>query len=452
MCLLRTLVSLLLMSDNPAQANLASTPTIRRLLVCTLAAPTLASPLFGIWNIEQAKAMRELGVRVQLLKPVFRVPRWIAALSTRARRHAMSAESYEIDGIPVRSPRTLFAAPRMLRVTGAELLPQVVGTYAQLTLTRALAAAVDQFQPDAVLAHSVVTWATAIERVLVPRRVAHAYIEHSQDEVMRVRPGSALANLICRGAGHSSAVFVVGEQMRQHLAERVGCPGVRFVANGVTPLPDAKPHQRRPDELQRQLVVLSAGHYYPKRGFELLVDAFSRVAVDDDRAHLYLVTEPPASLLAQIATSPVSARIHLLGTLPHTQLLQWMAWSDLFALPSYREAFGIVYGEALSAGVPVIMSTDCGFRALLQPVHDHEDSARHNFGWVVKPNDLDSLTSALRDAFQRPDLREAMGHAGQRFVRESLTWKANASAIIDVLSRPPVDGSAPATASAAAVR
>ena len=47
------------------------------------------------------------------------------------------------------------------------------------------------------------------------------------------------------------------------------------------------------------------------------------------------------------------------GLLDRTQVRDWMRWCDVFVLPSIHETFGVVVGEAMACGKPVI-ATRCG--------------------------------------------------------------------------------------------
>ncbi len=50
---------------------------------------------------------------------------------------------------------------------------------------------------------------------------------------------------------------------------------------------------------------------------------------------------------------------HFLGLLTPAEVRHWMQRSDVFVLPSLHETFGMVLGEAMACGKPVI-STRCG--------------------------------------------------------------------------------------------
>jgi glycosyltransferase involved in cell wall biosynthesis len=90
---------------------------------------------------------------------------------------------------------------------------------------------------------------------------------------------------------------------------------------------------------------------------------------------------------------------------------------DVFVLPSVREPYGTVYGEAMAAGLPVV-----GWRAGNLPYmasHGRE-------GLLVEPGDLAGLASALRRLAEDGDLRRRLGAAARRRAATFPTWEQTA--------------------------
>ena len=97
----------------------------------------------------------------------------------------------------------------------------------------------------------------------------------------------------------------------------------------------------------------------------------------------------------------------------------YLASLDLFALPTDWENFGVVLGEALSLGVPVITTTNTPWQWV----------AAAGVGWFIEPTEA-ALTGALREATARPRVR-----VDRATVVERLQW-SRAVAALDEATRP----------------
>ena len=87
--------------------------------------------------------------------------------------------------------------------------------------------------------------------------------------------------------------------------------------------------------------------------------------------------------------------------------------ADIFALPSVKEPYGTVYGEAMSTGLPVV-----GWRAGNLP-YLAEDGQE---GLLVEPGDVPALARALQRLATDGDFRHAMGEAARRRALARPTW------------------------------
>jgi glycosyltransferase involved in cell wall biosynthesis len=106
--------------------------------------------------------------------------------------------------------------------------------------------------------------------------------------------------------------------------------------------------------------LLFLGRIHPKKGCDLLVSAFARVAALDPEIDLVMAGPDPqqwqTELQIQAEASGVGYRIHWPGMLRGDA--KWGAFlaSEAFVLPSHQENFGIAVAEALACGRPVLLS------------------------------------------------------------------------------------------------
>jgi glycosyltransferase involved in cell wall biosynthesis len=116
---------------------------------------------------------------------------------------------------------------------------------------------------------------------------------------------------------------------------------------------------RYPD-LRGKRIVLFISRIHPKKGCDLLIEAFAKVLAPHSDWHLVIAGPDQVGLrkpLSHLAERlGVSSRITWTGMLTGT--LKWGAIraAEVFALPSHQENFGIVVAESLAAKVPVLIS------------------------------------------------------------------------------------------------
>lgn len=102
--------------------------------------------------------------------------------------------------------------------------------------------------------------------------------------------------------------------------------------------------------------------------------------------------------------------------------------ADVVVAPSTRpEAFGRVAAEASAMAKPVIVADHGGQR---ETVIEGETGTR------AEPGSAPALTACIRTlANLRPEARDAMGQAGQAYVREHFSKKQLQTATLNVYAR-----------------
>jgi glycosyltransferase involved in cell wall biosynthesis len=91
-----------------------------------------------------------------------------------------------------------------------------------------------------------------------------------------------------------------------------------------------------------------------------------------------------------------------------------LAATDVFAMPSRVDSFGIVYLEAWAYGVPVI---GCQAGGVPDVIDDGQD------GLLIPFGDQQALAAAIDALLADPDRRRAMGQRGRAKVEANYTWE-----------------------------
>jgi len=103
----------------------------------------------------------------------------------------------------------------------------------------------------------------------------------------------------------------------------------------------------------------------------------------------------------------IAHRIRFLGQ--RTDIPSLLTGSDLFCQPNVGpEPFGIVFVEALCAGLPVITTAMGGGLEIIKP----------SCGVLIAPDDVRALASLLQRLMSSPELRMAMSNSAPARARE----------------------------------
>ncbi|MGQ0696840.1 MAG: glycosyltransferase [Panacagrimonas sp.] len=113
-------------------------------------------------------------------------------------------------------------------------------------------------------------------------------------------------------------------------------------------------------ELKGKRQILFLGRVHPKKGCDLLIEAFAQVAARDPALHLVMAGPDQigwqAALMKLAEERGVGERITWTGMLQGE--LKWGAFlaAEVFILPTHLENFGIAIAEAMAVGTPVLIS------------------------------------------------------------------------------------------------
>jgi glycosyltransferase involved in cell wall biosynthesis len=112
--------------------------------------------------------------------------------------------------------------------------------------------------------------------------------------------------------------------------------------------------------------------------------------------------------------------VFLAGWHAQSALPGFLNAADVMVHASVREQFGQVLVEAMACGVPPIAVARGGPATIV-------DDGRT--GWLVEPDDVETLGQAMLEAVNDPDERQARGRAARSEVQRRYTWSAIGAAL-----------------------
>ena len=220
----------------------------------------------------------------------------------------------------------------------------------------------------------------------------------------------------------AAAIHYASDVERRH-AEEAGFTTRGFVVPlGVDPSRyecglDLKPVIERHPELAGRTLVTYLGRLAPKKGLELLVDAFDRIA---SRVDAQLVLAGPDDGLAddlrrRVRERRLDRRVAFVGALA-AEKVALLRCSSVFVLPSEDESFALSVLEAMAAGVPVVVTAGVALG----------DVARRADAGIVVQADADALAAAILHVLEDRAAAERLAANARQLVRLAYSWEARA--------------------------
>ncbi len=171
--------------------------------------------------------------------------------------------------------------------------------------------------------------------------------------------------------------------------------------------------------------ILCVAKHYPRKGIADLIEALPFVIRAVPGVRLSLVGGGPQFEFHQELARQrgVFRYIEFVGDVnDDARLARYYRKAQIFCLPTYHETFGIVFLEAMAAGLPVVAYRSTAVPEVVSP----------NEGLLTPVGDIARLAQNLVTLLLNRTLREQMGAAGRRKVRQ-FSWQASAQELLRLL-------------------
>ena len=204
-------------------------------------------------------------------------------------------------------------------------------------------------------------------------------------------------------------------------AEKAATESLLDVNHGtVIPLGIEAPLSTNGDS-PRDRYVLVLSRLHPKKGLDVLIDAFVQPKFEDWR--LIIAGDGPVEYvdLLKRRAARASERIVFTGWLDGEKKDAMLRGASLLVLPSYQENFGLCVMEALARSVPVLVSPH---------VNLANEIAAANAGWIA-PVEKHAVDRALAEALSDEGELAKRGRAG-KLLSQQYSWERVASSLVEL--------------------
>ncbi len=212
-----------------------------------------------------------------------------------------------------------------------------------------------------------------------------------------------------------SGIFAMGKWLAKDLIERCGYSPdkVHHVGGGINL------DKERIDYSQKQgNKLLFVGRDFKRKGGHIVYEAFCHLKSTRPDVELY-VAGPASDPYPNNAVSGY----HYMGDCNRSKLTGLFNLCDVFVMPSYFEAYGLVFIEALTFGLPCI-----GRNAYEMP-YFIEDGVT---GRLLERDDTKQLSALMSDLLDNEDIKQNVRKKKEWYIKE-YSWDSVAERIIKIM-------------------
>ena len=180
------------------------------------------------------------------------------------------------------------------------------------------------------------------------------------------------------------------------------------LSNGVTP----ERYLSNTNYNDGAIKVMYAGLHGIAQGLDLLIESATRLTNYPGIEFIFIGDGPEKQNLLKQASSLGLKNVTFLDPIPKAQIPETLCTADILVVPLKIQLTGAVPSklyEGMAAGKPIILIAETEAAEIVREA----DS-----GIVIKPGDIESLTSAVSYLASEPDERIRLGNNGRRIVKE----------------------------------
>jgi glycosyltransferase involved in cell wall biosynthesis len=369
--------------------------------------------MYGTFVRDKAIALKDLGVDVRICAPVPIIP-WPLSLLRRYRKGVHDPTFSDI--LPT------IRVPWITLPTRA--LETELRSLAYWNLMKAKVALFGDQEPDLIHANDLFPDGYACAKLA---RIIHRPLvvtSHGGDNRVHAKHPRRKKALV-QAAEASKKIICVSEFVRRELIG-LGLDSSKLVTvhNGV----DYQRAYRGPETYRIRnrfgngVIVLCVGHMkLSEKGFDVNIKAFAQLIKEIPQCPVSLVLVGDGamrpSLERMTKTLGLNGKVFFAGAKRPEEVMQYMSACDIYCMPSWYEAFGIVYLEAMMHGKPVIGVQGQGISEII---------THCKTGLLVPGKDVVATCRALQRLIEDKRFRVRIGRNGRRLAYSKYSQKRSA--------------------------
>lgn len=157
--------------------------------------------------------------------------------------------------------------------------------------------------------------------------------------------------------------------------------------------------------------IIYAGGLTLQKGSHYLLQAFYELNLHNSELwHLGSINNEMQPFIDRFKSNSIIFHGHK----PQGELYKYYSQGSVFILPSIQDGFGMVIFQAMSCGLPVILSENTGGYDAV--------SKNGEEGFIIPIRDVEAIKEKILFLYENPDLAKEMGKKAKKRVKSGFTW------------------------------
>ena len=385
-----------------------------KILVISHMFPNEKDHITGIFVKEPVKELINKGHEVTVIAPVPYAPnigKW--------KKYNLPLET-TLEGIKVYYPRYLF-------LPKGKLL-HLSGFFMYLGIKKLVFSLNAKYNFDLIHSHTILPDTACA--LLLNKKLKKTVIStiHGTDLQQSINKNKKCRDTIIKTINNCDKTILVSSKLKKILQNipEIDINKLEVIHNGIN-LDKFKVEVEETliDKYKDKKIIISIANLVKIKGHEYVLKALSEI-IKDYNDIMYLIIgngEMLESLKNLVKELHLDNYVQFLGQMKNNLALQYLQLAKIFVLPSYNEAFGVAYIEAMAYAIPIIACEGQGM----------SDVITHGVnGYLVKEKNSPEITTILKDLLSDENKRVVVGSMAQKLVLENYSWTKKVDEYIDV--------------------
>ena len=406
-------------------------PIIKRVLWISDYFPRPHNMTLGVWALESIYAIQRKGIEVAVLSPTPWIPKLFAFTNNLKNWHKVPFK-VDIDSVNIFYPKCPHYPHRTVTKYLYNPIPYFESSFLFEWIKPAIKLIAEKYPFQAV--HTNFVFPSGYIGYAIKKKYKIPFIVHerSVNRLLNANSHRLRKKSYAKIVNEADAIITPNRKMadiiEKFLQNGKKVNVIRDPGNSASIKNISFFIQAKPERYKNKKIILSVGSLIERKGHEFLVKAINLLKNEFQNIKCLIIGSGVRKNFLEnlIKRLQLNQYVELLGQLPHNEVLRTMSWCDIFVLPSWNEAGGTIYGEAMTFGKPIVACKDEGIGEIVEDrVH----------GLLVNKKDEQSLAEAIKKLLRDEEFAAVIGRASKILAENEFNYDFAADKIIELYNK-----------------